>query len=452
MTTNQITIPKGSFYLRKPRGKNKEKDGIIYLRYFVRGKYVEHSTNIELPTNQWNKDKQVVTSSNKNWKRLNAELESIKTKFDNQLKEYDGIITPLIVQNMLNGEFCPKTDIPKKTDFVKYCLDYNQQQYNLGKIAYSTYDNAKYYILAFQKFLKVKKGVDVLMLSDLNVDIINQYIDYRLNDRLNSKEATNKTLTPLFKAIKYANDNELIAASIANPIINNYLNIKDREYKSDVKGKIHRYLTPEQLEKFNSLYPLVSHERTREIMDMYMFAFYACGLRVSDIITLEWKHINWEKKVISKNFFKTKSNSIDIPLIDQAIAILEKWKGRNDRFVFDILPEDFNLNDSKQLRYFLTAKNRVFQESLKTLGKKIGVGFNLTFHSARHSFAVYEIKQGVNIYMLSKLLGHASVAVTEKVYAEFLPDEIENVVKSTMVFDFAKKKNTDKDESKKEEE
>ena len=183
-----------------------------------------------------------------------------------------------------------------------------------------------------------------------------------------------------------------------------------------------------------------------------MFAFYACGFRVSDIITLEWKHINWEKKVISKNFFKTKSNSIDIPLIDQAIAILEKWKGRNDRFVFDILPEDFNLNDSKQLRYYLTAKNRVFQESLKTLGKKIGVGFNLTFHSARHSFAVYEIKQGVNIYMLSKLLGHASVAVTEKVYAEFLPDEIENVVKSTMVFDFAKKNNTDKDESKKEEE
>ena len=301
MNTNLITIPKGSFYLRKPRGNNKEKDGIIYLRYFVRGKYVEHSTNIELPTNQWNKDKQIVNSTNKNWKRLNAELETIKQKFDSQLKEYDGIITPLLVQNMLNGEFCPKKDIPKRTDFVKYCLDYNQQQYNLGKIAYSTYDNAKYYILAFQKFLKVKKGVEELMLNDVNVEIINQYIEYRLTDRLNSKEAINKTLTPLFKAIKYANDNGLIASSVANPIINNYLNIKDREYKSDVKGKINRYLTPKQLELFVKLYPEVSHERTREIMDMFLFAFYACGLRVSDIITLEWKHINWGKKVISKN-------------------------------------------------------------------------------------------------------------------------------------------------------
>ena len=136
------------------------------------------------------------------------------------------------------------------------------------------------------------------MISDLNVDIINQYIEYRITDRLNSKEAINKTLTPLFKAIKYASDNELVASSVANPIINNYLNITDRDYKSEVKTRINKYLTPEQLQKFNSLYPVVSHQRTREIMDMYMFAFYSCGLRVSDIITLEWKHINLDKKVI----------------------------------------------------------------------------------------------------------------------------------------------------------
>lgn len=450
MNTNQISIPKSSFYLRKPRGKNKDRNGIVYLRYFVRGKYVEHSTNIELQSKEWDNNKQAVNSSNKNWKRINAELESIKAKFDTQLKEYDGIITPLLVQNILNGEFCPKNDIPKRTDFVKYCLDYNQQQYNLGKIAFSTYENARYYILAFQKFLKIKKGTEELMISDLNVDIINQYIEYRITDRLNSKEAINKTLTPLFKAIKYASDNELVASSVANPIINNYLNITDRDYKSEVKTRINKYLTPEQLQKFNSLYPVVSHQRTREIMDMYMFAFYSCGLRVSDIITLEWKHINLDKKVISKNFYKTKKNSIDIPLVEPAIDILEKWKGRNNRFVFDLLPDDFNLNDQKKLMQLRLAKNRVFQESLKTIGNKIGVNFNLTFHSARHSFAVYAIKKGINIYLLSKLLGHASIAVTEKIYAEFLPEEIEKVVRSTMSFDFAQPQNEQANKDEKE--
>ena len=130
---------------------------------------------------------------------------------------------------------------------------------------------------------------------------------------------------------------------------------------------------------------------------MYMFAFYSCGLRVSDIITLEWKHINLDKKVISKNFYKTKKNSIDIPLVEPAIDILEKWKGRNNRFVFDLLPDDFNLNDQKKLMQLRLAKNRVFQESLKTIGNKIGVNFNLTFHSARHSFAVYAIKVSIRL-------------------------------------------------------
>ena len=429
------SIPKGSFYLREPRGKNKDIDGIIYLRYFVRGKYVEHSTNLEVPSNHWVKDKQMVSSANKNWKRLNAELEAIKAKFDNQLKEYDGVITPLIVQKVLNGDFCPKNDLPKKTDFVDYCLDYNQQCYNLGKISYSTYDNARYYILAFRKFLKIKKGSEELMLSDLSLDIINQYIDWRLNDKLNTKEAINKTLTPLFKAVKYANDNELMASSVANAIINNYLNIRDREYKSEVKSKKTKYLTPEQIGQLRALYPIVKHDRTREIMDMYMFAFYACGLRVSDIITLEWQHINFKDRTISKNCFKTKRFSIDIPLTDPAIEILQRWQGKNPRFVFDLLPVDFNLKDEKKLKDLRLAKNRVFQESLKSIGEKLGVGFNLTFHSARHSFAVYAIRQGMNIHMISKLLGHASILITERVYAEFLPKEIEKEVRSKLFMD-----------------
>ena len=433
---NLTTIPKGSFYLREPRGKNKEKDGIIYLRYFVKGKYVEHSTNIELPVGHWDKAKQAVTSSNKNWKRLNAELDATKIKFDSKMKEYEGIITPLIVQNILNGDFCTKKDLPKQTDFVRYSLDYNQQCYNLGKMSYSTYDNARYYILAFQKFLKIKKGVDQLMISELDLDTINQYIDWRLNEKLNSKEAINKTLTPLFKAIKYANDNELISPTIANAIINNYLNIKDRAYQSEVKGRKKRYLTPEQIRQFNALYPLVKHDRTREIMDMFMFAFYACGLRVSDIITLEWKHIDLEQKIISKNCFKTK-HAIDIPLNDPAIVILNRWKGRNCRFVFDLLPADFNLKDEKKFKDLRLAKNRVIQESLKSVGEKMGLDFNLTFHSARHSFAVYAIKQGINIHMTSKLLGHASIVVTEKVYAEFMPRDIENEVRSKLSTDFS---------------
>ena len=66
----------------------------------------------------------------------------------------------------------------------------------------------------------------------------------------------------------------------------------------------------------------------------------------------------------------------------------------------------------------------------------MGVGFNLTFHSARHSFAVYAINKGVNLHMLSKWLGHASILVTERVYAEFLPDQMEKEFNSKLSIDW----------------
>lgn len=47
----------------------------------------------------------------------------------------------------------------------------------------------------------------------------------------------------------------------------------------------------------------------------------------------------------------------------------------------------------------------------------------VTIHTLRHTFAVLYLKRGGDIYKLSKLLGHASVAITDKIYARFCPKE-----------------------------
>ena len=76
------------------------------------------------------------------------------------------------------------------------------------------------------------------------------------------------------------------------------------------------------------------------------------------------------------------------------------------------------------------------QQSLKSVGNKIGFKFNMTMHVARHTFAVMSIKKGVSIHMVSRLMGHSSVLVTEKVYAEFLPSEINKIVREELSFSF----------------
>lgn len=426
--------PAGRFTLRS--GRTKSDDGIIYLRYFICGKYVDCSTNIKIPVEHWDAKNQRVLAKNKNWSRLNSQLYTLKTKYDNQIMSYNGHITPKMVSQILHGEFVEKKDLPNKTDFIQYCQEYNKIRYDLGKISFSTFDNGRLYIIQFQKWLKEEKGEDKLPISKLSPSLFNDYISWRLNTKKNTREGINKTLTPLYKGVKYASDNELLSPSMANSICV-YLDIRNRTYSSSKESKKVHYLTPEQFSLFCKMQPNISHERTREIMDMFMFAFHSCGLRISDILTLEWEHIDFKKKVINKIIFKSKT-PMQIPLTEPAIQILEKWKSknRNDRFVFDLLPVDFNIDDEKSLKNARLTKNRTIRQSLWSVGKKMNLSFNLSFHVARHSFAVFAIKKGIDLYLLSKLLGHKSIIVTEKVYANFLPKDINTTVREKLSFSF----------------
>lgn len=428
-------IPTGSFYLREGRTV-KGDEGIIYLRYFVCGKYIEHSTDIKIATDEWNKKTRQVTPANKDWKRINAKLQSIKAGFDGKIEAYKRPLTVRVMTDILAGREL-ENEISKEKDFIEFALEHNNMRYELDQISYSTYDNNRLYIIGFQRYLGDKEKKDVLPLCDLNIDIFNRYINYRLVEKKNTKEGINKMLAPMFFAVRYAADNELIPTKTAAIICANYLEVKDRKYKSKVDEKQIRYLTPEQMKALVNVRNELPHQRTREILDIFLFAFHACGMRVSDIITLEWEHIDWERKEIVKNYFKTKTAG-NIPLTDPAIEILLRWKKykRNKRFVFDLLPEKFNLKDPKALKNARLSKNRTLQQSLKSVGNKIGLKFNMTMHVARHTFAVMSIKKGVSIHMVSRLMGHSSVLVTEKVYAEFLPSEINKIVREELSFSF----------------
>ena len=62
-----------------------------------------------------------------------------------------------------------------------------------------------------------------------------------------------------------------------------------------------------------------------------------------------------------------------------------------------------------------------FKKEVRRLGIK-----NARFHDLRRTFGLNLIKQGLSIYKVSKLLGHASVRTTEQHYAPLLTAEIED--------------------------
>ena len=424
--------PTGIFAARhKPNAKG---EITIYLVYYVNGEGVPRSTGIRVNFAGWDKVKGRVRLKNPNAGRLNDRLKECRDKIDAQIREYDGPLTPKILADIMDGKYEVNVTLSKNSDYIQFAREYHKRRYELQKISYSTFYNGDLYITQFGKFVAEVTGKKTIRICDLTLDLFERYKAFRLQ-KGNTKEGVNKMLTPLFKAVSYAKDNELLSIKVASTITSSYFDLKQRKYRSEVEdGNIH-YLTPEQLNAFINLYDKVLQDRTREIMDMFLFSFHACGLRVSDIITLEWSHIDWKACEIGKNLFKG-NVAHTIPLTEPAIAILKRWQQKqyNKRFVFDLLPENYDLTNEADLDMRRKSKNRTIQVSLNALGYKIGLPFNLTMHVARHTFAVMALNRGISLHMISQLLGHGSIITTEKVYAQFLPDTINDAVRNQLAF------------------
>jgi integrase len=58
----------------------------------------------------------------------------------------------------------------------------------------------------------------------------------------------------------------------------------------------------------------------------------------------------------------------------------------------------------------------------------LGLPRGIHLHSLRATFACHLIEKGVNIYIVSKLLGHSSVKVTEKHYLSLDPTHVQTAV------------------------
>lgn len=375
-------FPTGNIVIKNKK-PNKEGKVALYLCYNINTTPVTITTDIFVKPDDWDSKTQTVKSKNPAAVRLNNQLKLQREKVDEQIMAYEGYLTADIVRKMLKGEFAQQND-PKKIDFIQYATEYNQQRYDLEKLSYSTYYNGDRYIKKFQRFLSEQTGEGIIYLTDLTIDLIEKYKTYCIK-RGNTKEGINKMLTPLIKAAMYATDNDLLSAKVSAQIKQSYFDLKERQYRSEVEDSEVRYLTEEQMQQFVDLYSKVKFNRTREIMDMFLFAFHACGLRVSDIVTLEWSHIDWEQHELSKNLVKGKVPHT-IPLTDAAMDILKRWqeKNLNKRFVFSLLDSTFDTSDAALLDKKIKSKNRILQISLNEVGNKIGLPFNLTMHLARH--------------------------------------------------------------------
>ena len=165
------------------------------------------------------------------------------------------------------------------------------------------------------------------------------------------------------------------------------------------------------------------------------FAFILqTGLRTGEMIGLKWSDIDWEKRVIhiqrSMEYRysvgewrigepKSKSGYRDVPLTEEAIAILKRQKEK----IKEIKVINMRFKEFVFLcRKGEPTKNSAYDSSLLKLCDKAGIE-HFSMHVLRHTMATSCIEGGMRPKTLQVILGHANVGITMNLYVHVTEDE-----------------------------
>ncbi|WP_369753649.1 tyrosine-type recombinase/integrase [Flavobacterium sp. WC2409] len=128
---------------------------------------------------------------------------------------------------------------------------------------------------------------------------------------------------------------------------------------------------------------------------------YGAGLRVSEIVTLEWRDILFaEHKIHIKNAKGKKDRLVMLPYSIVSSLELYKTLYEPNKYVFE--------GQYAGEPYSIGSAQSVMRQALK----KSGLSKSATVHTLRHSFATHLLENGTDIRYIQKFLGHASIKTT----------------------------------------
>jgi site-specific recombinase XerD len=116
------------------------------------------------------------------------------------------------------------------------------------------------------------------------------------------------------------------------------------------------------------------------------------------------------------NIRKTKS-ALSVDLNRHAKEIFLKYRNRFQFTLFGIV-KNLDILTENELIKKISSQNALFNNTLKTLIKKANISKNISFHIARHTFAINSLNLGADIYSLSKTLGHKNITTTQ-IYLQY---------------------------------
>ncbi len=300
MARQQRQFPQGKYILRS---QNKSQNYAVYLYYYWRGTHVRRSVDFYVSQKDWNQDAnggvgEFRPSYGPNYKERNAYLKELMHDIDSKIMDYlkkNEEITGEVIEAFVNGD---KSALRADNgmDFIEFAKQRFIERYNAGKIGVSSRENGISYINQFAKFLKQEhrgshgEKKELLYLGEITEQLVLDFRNWQLGNN-RKVDTVNKAVQAIAGVCTYASQMKYVPIEVTLAIKD--LHLSDKSLDADEITV--KYLTEEELKKFVDIRETLPLLRQKEFHDMFMFSFYACGLRLIDMMTLRWVDIDFKK-------------------------------------------------------------------------------------------------------------------------------------------------------------
>ena len=377
---------------------SKKKNNItpVYARVTVNGKRAEISLKRYQSVTSWDPKAKRARPRTPNAQALNAYLDQVYADLlacQKQLLSEFKLITAQAIKARYLGE-----DEQEKTllEMVDYHNTTMKTVLKFGTLK-NYYTTERY----LKRFLKAKIKSTDIYLKQLSYRFIIDFEQYlRKGPSINKGQPLNnngvmKHLERLKKLMNLALQLEWIEK---DPFVR--FKLKFTKHQRD-------YLSESELQIFEQgVLKAEHHGKTR---DVFVFSCYT-GLSYADVKSLTndniVRGIDGDYWIFTQR--EKTEQPVKIPLLDKALEIIKKYDNDAE-------------NNEKLLPVYSNQKTNVY---LKEITALFEINKNITFHSARHTFATtVTLSNGVPIETVSKLLGHTKLSTTQ-VYARVIEQKV----------------------------
>ena len=361
----------------------------LFIRITTNRRTSYRSIGISLDPKHWDASSGRIKNGHPNSARANHKLAQCLAELNNAVYEHEIAKTPFTPSQVFTNLETP----PSPPQLLEFCEQVIRRMEHAN--AFGTVNRMKTAVNKLRRFLR---GKDVPM-ADVNVKWLRRYEDFLRVKCENQTNTVASNMKLLRKVLNEALAEDLIERS---PF---------KRYSIKHANTHPEYLTEDELSALQAL-DLPAGSVLERHRDLYVFACYAGGIRVGDLLRLEWRNFDGERiKLVT---MKTK-DALSIKLSRTALDIIEKLPPASSPqdFLFGLMPNDLDRNSAYHMHKAVSGTTAHINKNLKILAERARIDKRVTFHTSRHTWATRALRKGMPIQYVSKLLGHSSIRMTE---------------------------------------